>query len=264
MRKPISVFKYRPFDEHEYYKGSFHGELFFASPSKFNDPFDCLILERYELGNKNQRIQKIQDIFKRDFPKLKMNQIRKKAKEYLRDNPNIFLNAHSMEDRIQKYSTDTLGICSLTEVPDDLLMWGHYADSFRGFCIEYDLNMLNNIFNDICILHEKLIIMDKVNYLDFYPNVNPYTQSDLERTKILLFSKSKKWKYEAEWRVVYYKNPNSIIKIPTVAIKAIYLGLNVKKEFEDYSISFALEKNLKIYKSRRKHNCYGIEFKKIE
>jgi hypothetical protein len=29
-----------------------------------------------------------------------------------------------------------LRVCCLSEVPDDLLMWGHYADSHQGFCLE--------------------------------------------------------------------------------------------------------------------------------
>jgi hypothetical protein len=35
-------------------------------------------------------------------------------------------------------------ICSFSEAPDTLLMWSHYADHHRGFCIEYDLESLGN------------------------------------------------------------------------------------------------------------------------
>lgn len=31
-----------------------------------------------------------------------------------------------------------IGVLSLTELPDDLLMWVHYADCHRGFAIQFD------------------------------------------------------------------------------------------------------------------------------
>jgi hypothetical protein len=33
---------------------------------------------------------------------------------------------------------NTLGILSLSEVPDDLLMWTHYAANHSGFVLEFD------------------------------------------------------------------------------------------------------------------------------
>ena len=34
-------------------------------------------------------------------------------------------------------------VCSFSAVNDSLLMWSHYGDNHRGFCIEYDLGTLS-------------------------------------------------------------------------------------------------------------------------
>ena len=34
---------------------------------------------------------------------------------------------------------ETVGVYCVSEVCDELLMWAHYADGHRGFCIEYDM-----------------------------------------------------------------------------------------------------------------------------
>ena len=35
-----------------------------------------------------------------------------------------------------------MGIYSLSKTPLDELLWAHYANSHKGFCIEYDLDVL--------------------------------------------------------------------------------------------------------------------------
>src|SRR3954468_3942015 len=44
----------------------------------------------------------------------------------------------------------SLRVCSLSEEYQDLLMWGHYADRHRGFCLRFELakdpNLLKILF----------------------------------------------------------------------------------------------------------------------
>jgi len=39
-----------------------------------------------------------------------------------------------------------IGIFSLSKKYDDELLWAHYANSHKGFCIEYDLEILLKLF----------------------------------------------------------------------------------------------------------------------
>ena len=41
---------------------------------------------------------------------------------------------------IQEYLINNIGIFSLSKVPDNILMWSHYADSHKGIVLEFDSN----------------------------------------------------------------------------------------------------------------------------
>jgi len=43
---------------------------------------------------------------------------------------------------------DSLKVCSFSGTQYSIIMWSHYADQHRGFCIEYDTNSLppENLF----------------------------------------------------------------------------------------------------------------------
>ncbi len=55
---PKILYKFRYFDEKGYHLRILtDNEIFFASPKLFNDPFDCRIPVRYDLGNRDQKIR---------------------------------------------------------------------------------------------------------------------------------------------------------------------------------------------------------------
>ena len=43
-----------------------------------------------------------------------------------------------MIEKIGQRYKKGLKVCSFTEVNDSIIMWSHYGDQHRGFCIEYD------------------------------------------------------------------------------------------------------------------------------
>lgn len=76
------------------------------------------------------------------------------------------------------------------------LMWAHYANNHKGFCIEYELKESDpQIFN-----------FNRVNYVSTLPEIyatellfNPY-----ETVARVVYSKSIEWSYEKEWRYVEF------------------------------------------------------------
>lgn len=98
-----------------------------------------------------------------------------------------------------------------------ILMWSHYADSHKGFCVKYhfDHDFFSKINEEIRLIHE-------VEYID------KLKVSDALTIKEFLFQKDKSWKNEHEMRLLYY-SPNNDNPYPTLqckgAIKAVYLGV---------------------------------------
>jgi hypothetical protein len=89
-----------------------------------------------------------------------------------------------------------VGVFSLSEVPVSPLMWGHYADSHRGFVVGFD--------TDVPFFHCGNL-SDAPNDDRFYPV--RYTQSRPSRRSYrdvtaqdAFFTKSSDWAYEKEWR----------------------------------------------------------------
>ena len=97
-------------------------------------------------------------------------------------------------------------------------MWGHYADKYRGICIEYDISpLLDKNKNDFLIR--------KINY-DKTAIINENIELQYLNLLMDLFSiKSKEWKYKNEYRILYYdreKRKNGLV-IP-LTIKSVYFG----------------------------------------
>jgi len=85
----------------------------------------------------------------------------------------------------------SLRACSLSEECQDLLMWGHYADRHRGFCIRFEFQ------------HDPELskLLYPVDYEPTFPEIKERDES-LEKALSSTLTKSEKWSYEREWRIV--------------------------------------------------------------
>lgn len=127
------------------------------------------------------------------------------------------------------------------------LMWSHYADGFRGFCIEFDLEKLING------LEERGAYLQVVKYKAQRPEINgfeflrdwqregaknPFTaQSIVEK---YLGTKHLAWRYESEFRFFHDKICETTIDYPLTAIERVIVS------------EFAGEKNIGLLKSHLK------------
>ena len=84
--------------------------------------------------------------------------------------------------------------------PCNELLWAHYANSHKGFCIEYDLDKLsNNISCDFDITN-----VINVTYKSNRPKV--FNNEDVFLTQQKVFgTKSMVWEYENEVRLIFKK-----------------------------------------------------------
>lgn len=105
-----------------------------------------------------------------------------------------------------KLMAKELGVLSLSEVNDCPLMWAHYADSHRGFVIEFDAQ--HRFFDRRRSEGDELYHLREVRYIS--PKDRPKSLSEMSGAD--LFSvKSESWKYEREWRFVsLLKDANSV------------------------------------------------------
>lgn len=110
------------------------------------------------------------------------------------------------------------------------LMWAHYSNYHKGFCVEY------NIPSDVAgvdVRTKRVVAMRPINYV----NNMPYKQ-DLTFEEAFL-TKSKRWEYEHEVRMIYFKqgdnSANPVVSLGTdyeKSIRAVYIGMRCHKEHE--------------------------------
>lgn len=155
-------------------------------------------------------------------------------------------------DEFLAYS-NKIGIYSLSETNKSELLWGHYAEGGRGFCLGYDYDLLTKKYP----LAEKM----NVRYSEKIPSLNTkeFLNGDRLETYTKLFGiKSKAWFYEQEKRLIF--NEPGLKIYPEPALKEIYLGCSSNKELETQIISFAKNKNIKVYKQYRDDKKYLYKF----
>ncbi|WP_166256381.1 DUF2971 domain-containing protein [Marinobacter salicampi] len=113
-----------------------------------------------------------------------------------------------------------LRLCSFASSVSNLLMWSHYGDSHRGYCLEFDARTL-----PIGFAH-------KVRYTKDYP-VAPFPPDEDARNLRPALIKSPEWEYEGEYRTLF--TPSNDFKIPndgqslhltSESLTGIYFGVN--------------------------------------
>lgn len=138
--------------------------------------------------------------------------------------------------RVQKSMESTfdevLGILCLTESPDNLLMWAHYADSHQGFVVEFDTD--NSFFDQRLHSDDDFRCLRKVCYSTERPNI---VISKLDDFKSFL-TKGLEWSYETEWRMMLHlENASTVLddgstavhlfNFPKSSIRRVILGCRV-------------------------------------
>lgn len=126
------------------------------------------------------------------------------------------------------------------------LMWSHYADSHKGICIEYDFryakqDVVNHLY--------------PVQYSDHqFTFKNP---AGLDVHPFLLLRKSKDWRYEKEFRLIYNRDElpkgNPVVKLN--CITKIIFGLRTKQA------DIELVKCLLCGKNHLRHSDKGKEIR---
>jgi hypothetical protein len=187
-------YKYLP------YRDSFLEKPFLRATQliSLNDPFEAAISDT-SLGNYLKQQAK-----NMDWEDLNLN---KKEIQFRR---------RLINDELSK-----VGVISLAEEPDNLLMWSHYAKEHTGYVIglHYDKNFQLDIFrhlsrnieledekgsgiNNINVFPEPVMYRSSLAFSKYCPSGSGWDLSTAEYVNELLLTKSNDWMYEKEHRYI--------------------------------------------------------------
>lgn len=217
---PPILYKYRDSENPNHLKIIENLELFFPSPKKFNDPFDCKIPVKFQMFADNPDLAKVYVAnFLDKNPDLFQGQNRE---EIINNVPNTHL---VDRDWLSKHEQDTtnqlnddIGVFCFSEEFDNILLWSHYGQCHRGFCLGIDYAKL--------VDSSDFTTGGPVHYTNIYPNLSPL-EDGLYNIYTQIFYKSLVWSYEKEYRLLKMKFANQNTAITPDMIKSIYLGLSI-------------------------------------
>jgi hypothetical protein len=117
-----------------------------------------------------------------------------------------------------------MGIAALSEVNDHEPMWAHYADQFRGFCVQYNMSkLLKGLDAGVAITRMMYSEREPVLLLD--------SSTSIDRARLCLSSKTVRWASEREWRIFLPEQGQASYGSETVITK-IFLGSRISEEDE--------------------------------
>lgn len=177
-----------------------------------------------------------------------------------------------------------------TEHNDNYLMWSHYADDHKGFCIEYDVKKLKSDPLEITkhlfpVLYSTDRLSDDINTLiqdvrsmnEALNKGNEYDgEYELDYLLPRFLKKNPVWKYENEWRIVYtinemYKINDNVLysqNIPFPCVSGIYLGTMIEKVKAEHICEIAGRLNregsdIKVYETVLDAEEYRLLFNEV-
>lgn len=229
--------------------------LRYTQPIDLNDPFECLPKKPSE--------KEFKDVIKKVFELLHKKGIP------LNENAEILELEKIYNEAYQNVNND-IGILSLTKNWNNTLMWSHYTNSHKGFCVGFDPK--DEYFQNFLSSDQKKskIIMEVV-YSD--KRVEIPMEFDKKKLEFEPFiTKSTDWKYEEEVRIISTLNMSDkkinsnpvqihLFKVPHKAIKEIVAGANMDKENEDLIKAFCTKNKIEFYKSKISDEQFNMERK---
>ncbi len=142
-----------------------------------------------------------------------------------------------------------MGILSLSECPNQPLMWAHYADSHKGFCLGFareETNVLGQY-------------ADPVEYRDTFPMpkiAHFKNDAGLQIIHDIAYTKSRDWEYEREWRVVKQQGDEEY-PYPGRLVEVIF-GLNTENQHREEISAIVLDRGVRCRRIEKTSGDYAL------
>ncbi len=256
---PKTVYKYRSWDDSNHKKLLIDGEIYMSSPRDFNDPFDCKISIDYSfLDSDSKKIEYVENLLSRHKKSFNNIDIEKLKETVCNNMINDWEGWRHAQVRINENLLNThYGVYSLTTKWDSILMWSHYGNFHKGFCVGFNEENLRN--------SELFSHGGYVSYRDDYPRLDFSEKDDLKELQKQIYSKAKHWVYEAEYRLTKLSFPSAFsvdsrkILISKKAFNEVNLGIKIPSMHRKEISKICYDSNIPVFQLEKKENEFKLE-----
>jgi hypothetical protein len=270
---PKHLYKFRAFSPN-HLDALDKGVLWMSAPDRFNDPFDTTVyfdpdrffmedLPHEEFIAKVQKLDEARARGEPFKPQPLVNPIQNKVwrerlhaqilanEEVGRRDKLLAISEQIMQEyaaqlrqQMTRYFRSGFSVLSLAGNPTAVLMWSHYSDSHRGFCVEYNFGSLppSDLRRRLCF--PVLYRAKRTDATRYMAKRDPANFNNLFGQYLCLL-KERQWSYEQEWRIVHAIGPghaNMELFMPTPS--AIIVGSQVSPDDELWMREFCERKKI--------------------
>ncbi len=267
--KPKTLYKFRswksdPKDPKDNYPKTLLTErrLWVPTAAKLNDPFDCCIPLRFDLLSENDLVKRFENMLPDELsPAEKKQKALKRIQEC------------GICDEARKVSTmrawtrtfrETYGILSFSTVRDVPLLWSHYADKYRGFCVGIDMVQFSKTRIEYITRTNDPFLGAWVKYVNEFPEIVPSTDKygDLHGFLESYTTKSVCWDHEREYRYVFARPPESGLILSPQCVSEVILGSEMPEANKKEVTKVVGEQfpSAQVLEARRKIDSFELEF----
>lgn len=255
---PNKVYKYRAFSE--YSLTNFRNDtIWITNPVNFNDPFDSISIER------DISLKELDDILGATVEQMAMDDESNNIYRGIYDKYKGIISQEELEELFKIFNKVTIEgrqhtfkVACLSETNASVLMWSHYSNDHKGFCIEYNGQEIYN--NEL---------IDKrffpVKYIGENEEQIPISALALDYPGLYsVLCKTNVWSYEKEWRICFGIEENlkpSNIQLPKST--GVYIGAKMPSEHRETIIDIAKIKNIPIYQEILGFSSRSVLFERI-
>lgn len=245
---PSTLYKYQSFN-YLSLSNLRNRHLWFSLPTKFDDPFDCAL-------SLDVRLPELSD---GDVNRIVAHEAGSVLPRTLLDKEgNERSWRECVESVFQKFVRlahedvrNRFGVCCLTAKGSDLLMWPHYADSHRGFCLEF---------------HRVFPPFASAKWVEYPKEPTPDLVAMMcgddpaaYMAEWFICTKHHEWSYQQEWRIFSADKADSLIDYPSNSLKAVYLGVQMQAQHKEEIAGILQGSTTKLYEMRRSDSGFSIE-----
>jgi len=284
--------------------------IYLNEPCYFNDPYDCLLCTNKDSFLKDYVLKNIStennNVSQAEYDEISHSVTYDTDKKLMWNRPEMFssviLYISSNNVYIKKIYSEAKVILSDSlsrlkrKVPvrvasfaylDEIKlktymeMWGHYAESSKGFCVEYNFN---NIWENALKNLEIRKIVSELHPCQYLSKPKQIPKAIMKKYALSLpmtvtekakfercilenfITKSSAWSYENEWRLVVEKNYCDIYNnlIPFPFISKIYLGCNMPNDNREYMYRLATRKGIKLFQMNLRNDSYELDDPEVD
>jgi hypothetical protein len=253
------VYKYRSWNNDCHRRILSDNEIYLPSPKDFNDPFDCAIIPNYDLLDTVDKKDKFIDQFiaaiKATNSIFEADTYTKVLKGRFESNPSKTI--EELKALYRKHQNLAYGIFSLSCNWNSVLMWSHYSDNHKGFCIGFDLEELKKL--------NEFQMGGDIEYSNEFPQIDPLNH-EIEVIFKEINTKASPWSYEEEYRlfsIIGRGAKERKFRIPDSCLREVTLGLRFPEEDIKKVKELIGQRAIKIFQARQVERQFTLDRKLI-